>query len=56
MLTLTMVKLMVGMVMIGVGLVSVGRELHIYFTNKKEEKQLHKDFINKTGVYSYLKK
>ncbi len=56
MLTLTLVKLIVSFALVGIGLVKVSVEIYHFFEDKKEEKQLHKDFINKTGVYSYLKK
>lgn len=39
-----------------VGLLEVIEEVTRYLENKKLDKKLHNDWINKTGVYSYLKK
>jgi hypothetical protein len=36
--------------------VEVTEDVTRYFENKKLDKKLHNDWINKTGVYTYLKK
>ena len=39
-----------------VGSLEITEEVIRYLENKKLDKKLHNDWINKTGVYSYLKK
>ena len=50
------IKLVAALFVLSLSLVVVAKETIKFFINKKIEKEMKKDWENKTGVYSYLKK
>ena len=53
---MTIVVFAIVVLVLIVGLLEVTEEVTRYLENKKLDKKLHNDWINKTGVYAYLKK